>query len=208
MSKSQFLIIYFLVVIFFCLIIILIKVIMNLNKKKKISTKEFSEKDYEKIHRQAERNKWNKEIQSEFKGEINYKSNKKVKVLIGDYNKYSAIFTNSTLKSMDIETFVVPTARDIIDLVSNGSNYDIIITNNTYPRGEDSGFLLNSLKEIEYFNIPIIVLTVDRNVIELHKEKGLPECIEKPINEKNVIKSFSKVIKGIKFTKIKSNNSK
>lgn len=150
--------------------------------------------------------KWNTEIQSKYSGKSKYETNKKVKVLLGDYTTSMAPFTNSILRSMGIETEVVPTASDIIDRVKNGNTYDIIITNNTYSNGE-SGEKVLELKENKDFSIPIIVLTVQHNSRAEFLRAGFDEYIEKPIDEKKVISVFTKFIDGIEFKKIKSNKS-
>ena len=104
--------------------------------------------------------KWNNEIQAKFKGKAKYKTNKPIKVLVGDYTDSMAPITNSLLRTMGIETEIVPSASDVIDRITDGKKYDIIITNNTYPKGE-SGQDVLSLKEQEKFKTPIIVLTTE-----------------------------------------------
>ena len=168
------------------------------------------EKEQEQLkikERQKKSIEWNKQIQDKFNGKIKYETNKKVKVLIGDYTDSMAPFTNSVLRSMGIETEVVPSASDIIDRITDGKKYDIIITNNTYPRGE-SGENTLVLKEQENFKTPIIVLTVEHNARDSFLSDGFDEYIEKPIDEEKVKKIFVKFIKGLEFKKIKSSKSK
>lgn len=168
------------------------------------------EKEQEQIRikeRQKKSIEWNKKIQDKFNGKIKYETNKKVKVLIGDYTDSMAPFTNSVLRSMGIETEVVPSASDIIDRITDGKKYDIIITNNTYPRGE-SGENTLVLKEQEDFKTPIIVLTVEHNARDRFLSDGFDEYIEKPLDEEKVKKVFTKFIKGLEFKKIKSSKSK
>lgn len=168
------------------------------------------EKEQEQIRikeRQKKSIEWNKKIQDKFNGKIKYETNKKVKVLIGDYTDSMAPFTNSVLRSMGIETEVVPSASDIIDRITDGKKYDIIITNNTYPRGE-SGENTLVLKEQEDFKTPIIVLTVEHNARDRFLSDGFDEYIEKPLDEEKVKKIFVKFIKGLEFNKIKSSKSK
>ena len=107
--------------------------------------------------------KWNDEIQTKFKGKVQYKTNKPIKALIGDYTDSMAPITNSLLRKMGIETEIVPSASDIIDRITDGKKYDIIITNNVYPRGESGQQVLDTLKEDDTFKTPIVILTVDQN---------------------------------------------
>lgn len=151
--------------------------------------------------------KWNNEIQAKFKGKAKYKTNKPIKVLVGDYTDSMAPITNSLLRTMGIETEIVPSASDVIDRITDGKKYDIIITNNTYPKGE-SGQDVLSLKEQEKFKTPIIVLTTEMKSRDRFLSYGFDEYIEKPLDEEKVKKVFTKFIKGLEFEKIKSSKSK
>lgn len=180
------------------------------------------EEEIEEAHRQYEKEqeqrrikerkeysiKWNEEIQAKFKGKVKYKTNKPIKALIGDYTDSMAPITNSLLRKMGIETEIVPTASDIIDRITDGKKYDIIITNNVYPKGESGQQVLDTLKEDETFKTPIVILTVDQNSRGKYLSCGFDEYIHKPIDEDKVKAIFPKLIKGLKFTEIKSNKSK
>lgn len=180
-------------------------------KKAKERTKQ--EKEFEKQYQEDMRKIrkensfiWNKKVQAKYNKNIKYTTNKKIKVLIGDYTDSMAPFTNSVLRNMGIETEVVPTASDIIDRVKDGNDYDLIITNNTYSNGE-SGEKVLELKEEKDFSIPIVVLTVRHNSRMEFLSAGFDEYIEKPLDEKKVINVFTKFIDGLEFKKIKSNKS-
>lgn len=157
--------------------------------------------------RQKKSVEWNKKIQELFNNKVKYETNKKVKVLIGDYTDSMAPFTNSVLRSMGIETEIVPSASDIIDRITDGKKYDIIITNNIYPKGE-SGQDVLVLKEQEKFKIPIVVLTTEMKSRDRFLGYGFDEYIEKPLDEEKVKKVFTKFVKGLEFSKIKSSKSK
>ena len=170
--------------------------------------KEF-EKQYQEDMRKIRKENsfvWNKKVQAKYNKNIKYTTNKKIKVLIGDYTDSMAPFTNSVLRNMGIETEVVPTASDIIDRIKDGNDYDLIITNNTYSNGE-SGVKVLELKEEKDFSIPIVVLTVRHNSRMEFLSAGFDEYIEKPLDEKKVINVFTKFIDGLEFKKIKSNKS-
>lgn len=172
--------------------------------------REKQEQENEKIKTDTRKKKsveWNKSVQEKFNGKIKYKTNKSIKILLGDYHSGMAPLTNSVLKSMSIETEVVPTASDIIDRINDGKKYDLIITNNTYSNGE-SGLNVLDLKEKENFNIPIIVLTVEQNARSKFLNEGFDDYIEKPIDEDKVKETLTRHIKDLKFTKIKSSKSK
>ena len=157
--------------------------------------------------RKKESIRWNKKIQSEYNDKLvkfKYEPNMKIKVLIGDYTTSMAPYTNSILKSMGVDTEVVPTASDVIDRINNGKKYDFIITNNVYPKGESGKQVLDTLKAKEGFNTPIIILTIDQDARELYvDELGFDEYIPKPLDVDKVKKVFSKFKKDLKFVKIK-----
>lgn len=177
-------------------------------KERAEKEKEF-EKQYQEDMRKIRKENsfvWNKKVQAKYNKNIKYTTNKKIKVLIGDYTDSMAPFTNSVLRNMGIETEVVPTASDIIDRIKDGNDYDLIITNNTYSNGE-SGVKVLELKEEKDFSIPVVVLTVRHNSRMEFLSAGFDEYIEKPLDEKKVINVFTKFIDGLEFTKIKSNKS-
>ena len=182
-------------------------------EEKKAKERTEQEKEFEKQYQEDMRKirkensfVWNKKVQAKYNKNIKYTTNKKIKVLIGDYTDSMAPFTNSVLRNMGIETEVVPTASDIIDRVKDGNDYDLIITNNTYSNGE-SGEKVLELKEEKDFSIPIVVLTVRHNSRMEFLSAGFDEYIEKPLDVKKVINVFTKFIDGLEFKKIKSNKS-
>ena len=198
--------------VFVVILIILIYYIYKSVKKNKEEQEKIDrgfveyEKSQEKLRikeRQEESIKWNKKIQDKFTQEVKYKTNKPIKALIGDYTNSMAPLTNSIIRTMGIETEIVPTASDIIDRIKNGNKYDIIITNNFYPKGESGQMVLDTLKEDVNFKIPIVILTVDEDARDIYLDKGFDEYIQKPIDEEKIIKIFPKLIKDLKFIKIK-----
>ena len=176
-------------------------------EKEKID-KEYAEyekrqKELEIKERQDKSIKWNEKIQEKFDGKIKYKTNRPIRALIGDYTDSMAPYTNSILRRMGIETEVVPTASDVIDRVNTGNEYDIIITNNVYPKGESGQQVLDTLKEDTDFKVPIVILTVDQNARNIYLDKGFDEYIEKPISEEKIKKIFPELINDLEFIKTK-----
>ncbi len=164
------------------------------------------EKRQEKLRikeRQEESIKWNNQIQDKFTQKVKYKTNRPIKALIGDYTNSMAPLTNSIIRTMGIQTEIVPTASDIIDRIKDGNKYDIIITNNVYPKGESGQMVLDTLKEDENFKVPIVILTVDQDARDIYLDKGFDEYIQKPIDEEKIKKMFPKLIKDLKFIEIK-----
>lgn len=179
----------------------------NKEEQEREKNLELYEKEQKEIIKRKEYSvKWNKKIQSQFNKTILYKTNRTVKVLLGDYHSGMAPLSNSILRNMGIETEVVPSASDIIDRIQEGKKYDMIITNNTYPKGECGRDVLK-LKEIAGFNIPIVVLTTEIKSRDRFLDYGFDEYIEKPLDEKKVKDVFKKLLKDVKFSKNKSNKS-
>ena len=212
MNEEKTVIVFFIVVGIIALIYIIYKAVQDAKRNEEI---EEAHKQYEKEQEQRrieERKeysiKWNNEIQAKFNSKVKYKTNKPIKALVGDYTDSMAPITNSLLRTMGIETEIVPSASDVIDRITDGKKYDIIITNNIYPKGESGQQVLYTLKEDENFKTPIVILTTDFNARDKSLSYGFDEYIPKPIDEEKVKKIFPKLIKGLKFTEIKSNKSK
>lgn len=211
MSEEKVLILLLVVAGIIALIYFIYKSVQDNKREEELQlAKEHHEKEMEEIktkERQKKSVEWNKKIQDKFDKKIKYETNKPIKVIIGDYHSGMAPLTNSVLKSMGVETEVVPTASDIIDRITDGKKYDFIITNNTYSNGE-SGQDVLALKEQENFKTPIIVLTVEQNQRSRFISDGFDDYIEKPIDEEKVKEVFTKYMKDLKFNKIKSSKSK
>ena len=211
MSEEKVLILLLVVAGIIALIYFIYKSVQDNKREEELQlAKEHHEKEMEELktkERQKKSVEWNKKIQDKFDKKIKYETNKPIKVIIGDYHNWMAPLTNSVLKSMGIETEVVPTASDIIDRITDGKKYDFIITNNTYSNGE-SGQDVLVLKEQENFKTPIIVLTVEQNQRSRFISDGFDDYIEKPIDEEKVKEVFTKYMKDLKFNKIKSSKSK
>ncbi len=197
------------------IIFILIMVIVFLNEKYKEIENERDrllsninnlkeQKDF--YCNEVERIKWNNEIQERTEYIEEYKPNKKIKALVGDYMQSTLLNTNSVLKSLGIETEVVPSGEDILEKVksSKKGEYDVIITNNVYRGHLNGPNTLDMLREIPRFKTPVIVLTVSQNERDYFiRECGFNEYMTKVLTQDKAIKGLTSVIKGLKFEKIK-----
>ena len=118
------------------------------------------------------------------------------KVILGDYSKTSSDYSRKVLESFGLNVDVVRTGYDIIDRISHNFKYDIIITNSLYKNGEKGIDVLEKLKEINDFNIPIVIHTIDQNKRNYYiKEYKFDEYLEKPLKQAEVKKILSKLIK-------------
>lgn len=151
MNENSIIIVLMVIISLIAIIGFIYKIVQD-EKKEKIREEEYKEYQRKQELKRIEERKensilWNKEIQDKFKGKVKYKTNIPIKVLIGDYTKSMAPITNSLLRSMGIETEIVPTASDVINRINDGNKYDLIITNNVYPHGESGEMVLHTLKE-------------------------------------------------------------
>ena len=161
--------------------------------------------------------RWDKIMRNQLKAisdiKNKYKTNREIKVLVGDYIEYSISNTVSVLESMGIKTAMAKSGLEVIKRIKDGEQYDLIISNNIYDRGRcDGPDTLKRLREIDNFNTPVIVLTISENArSQFVDEYGFNEYMTKLLTQEKVLETFPKVIKDLKFTKVRtkkeSNNS-
>lgn len=191
-----------LVIIFIIILVfILIYFTNKKNEKEESKRKELEmlykkeQEEKEKNNRKKERIIWDKEIKKDLTVKQVLKPNKKTKILIADYNSGMIRITDTILESMGIETELVKSGYDILDLIQSGKKYDAIITNNIFRGCPDSCVILDELKEINGFNIPTIVLTVSMNQRNhFINDLGFSEYIEKPLSVDKAKKALCSVI--------------
>lgn len=149
---------------------------------------------------------WEDEVRKYLHSVVNiktkYKTNKNVNILIGDYNKESVSNSVSVLESMGLNVKIANSGLEIIDRLEKGENYDLIITNNIYDKGQFDGLdLLYELKSRENFNIPIVVLTISQDKRNIFLDKGFDEYMSKLLDQEKVLETLPKVIKDLEFKK-------
>lgn len=207
-------------------IVVLIIIVMIKEHKNYVKENEIRNKKLERIRVKAEKykddlgyigenqeydfGKWEEEVRKDMKSIVDvkqkYSANKEIKILIGDYNKSSVSNSVSVLESLGLKVTIAKSGKEIINRIETGEKYDLIITNNIYDRGGiDGPEMLNNLKEIDGFNIPVIVLTVSENARDKFVHYyGFNEYITKLLTQEKVIETLPKVIKELEFKKISS----
>lgn len=215
----------------FILILVIVCVISNYYSKKEEKMKEERKKQqYEQFHtlngrinfhRERELGTykldeykigdWEKEVRKNMKSivKINqkYKTNKEIKVLIGDYDKMSVSNSVSVLESMGLNVTIAKSAIEIMERLNNGETYDLIITNNIYDRGNcDGPQLLYELRNCNV-KIPVVVLTVSHNQRAEFLSDGFDEYMTKLLDQEKVKEFLPNVFEDLEFTKIRSNKS-
>ena len=84
------------------------------------------------------------------------------KALIGDYYKDSYTNTKRVLESLGVDVTVALSGTEVVKRVKDGEKYDIIFSNNIYRNGTGQE-CLEELKQIEGFNIPVVIHTLTEN---------------------------------------------
>lgn len=116
------------------------------------------------------------------------------KVLIGDYSNASFYNTNIVLESLGLKIVREETIQGIYNRVYNNENYDAIITNNVYQNGHTGLELLEKLKELENFSIPVIIHTISNEPKEKFLSLGFDGHLQKPIKQEEVIDLLNKLL--------------
>ncbi len=103
------------------------------------------------------------------------------KAIIGNYDNFSANMTRKMLRNFGLSVDIVKNANDLYDKV-NLYKYDIIFTNNIYQHSITGPELLQKLRKIDGFNIPVVIHTISKGKREHFIDTvGFDEYLEKPI---------------------------
>lgn len=154
---------------------------------------------------------WEKEVRKNMDPIVDtktkYSSNKELKILVGDYNRASVSNTTSVLESIGLNVTIANSGIEIIERIRNNEKYDLIISNNIYNTGHcDGPETLMRLREIDNFNIPVIVLTVSDGKRDMFVNGyGFDEYMVKLLTQEKIIETLPKLFKDLEFTKIESN---
>lgn len=157
---------------------------------------------------------WEKEVRKNNISSIvdtktKYSSNMQLKILVADYNRASVSNTTLVLESMGLNVTIANSGVEIIERIKNNESYDLIISNNIYNTGHCNGpETLMRLRELDNFNIPVIVLTVSKDKRDMFVNGyGFDEYMEKLLTQDKVMETLPKLFKDLEFTKIESNKS-
>jgi len=108
---------------------------------------------------------------------------------IGNYHTFCSNELTTILKSFGMQVLVFKTGSEILEKIKNNCKCDIIFTNNVYQSGIQGPELLNELRQIEGFNIPVVIHTIDQNSRFYYVDcLGFDDYLEKPIFSNNINK--------------------
>lgn len=116
------------------------------------------------------------------------------KVLVGDYSNISFDNTMMVLESLGMEVTREKRLDNIIKRVSEGEFYDVIITNNVYEFGGSGLQLLDGLREIKGFSIPVVIHTISDNTNGYFDSCGFSGYLKKPIKQEETFNVLKKLI--------------
>lgn len=117
------------------------------------------------------------------------------KILIVDDNKLNLKVTSKLLEPYHIETTLLESGEECIDIIKEGVKFDLILLDQMMP-GLNGTETLKRLKELDGFNIPVVVLTAD--AIQGQREKylsdGFNDYISKPIDKNELNRVLKKYL--------------
>lgn len=118
------------------------------------------------------------------------------KILLVDDNKLNLKVAEKLLKPYNFEITSIDSGIKAIELISKGDSYDLILLDQMMPE-MDGTETLNNLKNIDGFDIPVIVLTADAIVgkKEEYLKAGFDDYLSKPINTNELDKILRKFLK-------------
>lgn len=160
-----------------------------------IRESERNKKELEIVKEQAEKKYKKKVIKIGKTSLVNKDTFKGMKVLVGDYNDDTIQNTRKVLMSLGFEVDTVKSGDDIYDKITHGYTCDVIVTNNLYRYGKRHGIdVLNDLKNIEGFNIPIVVLTISTGEREEFLNMGFDEYMEKALTQQQAEEVMTRLL--------------
>lgn len=108
-------------------------------------------------------------------------------ILIVDDNKLNLKVASKILARYNPNIDTVESGIECIEKINSGNKYDLILMDDMMPRMSGGETLLR-LKQIENFNIPVVVLTANalEGMREQYLNEGFNEYLSKPINKQEL----------------------
>ena len=118
------------------------------------------------------------------------------KILVVDDNELNIKVLIKILEKLNLKNVdSCNNGYDVINKIRNKEKYDLILLDDMMPKltGVET---LNRLKEIDKFNIPVVVLTANAvsGMKENYLEKGFNDYLSKPIDKTELIRVLSKFL--------------
>ncbi len=118
------------------------------------------------------------------------------RVMIVDDNKINLKVAEKLFEEYKLTIDLVETGQDCIDKVMNGEKYDIIFLDIMMPKMKGTEVLEN-LKKVRGFNIPVVALTADviTGLEDNYTSQGFDDCMSKPIVEEDLYYMLKKFLR-------------
>ena len=123
------------------------------------------------------------------------------KVLIVDDNMLNLKVAARLLKEFKLEPELLNSGFECLDKINAGNTYDLILMDDMMPKmsGVET---FKKLKEIDGFNIPVVILTANAisGMKEKYLEDGFDDYLAKPIDKNELRRVFANYLNGHKDT--------
>ena len=118
------------------------------------------------------------------------------KVMVVDDNKINLKVAEKLLEEYNLEIELVDNGRECINRILSGNKYDVIFLDIMMPKMKGPEVLQN-LKNISGFNIPVVALTADviSGMEDKYIEQGFDDCMPKPIVEEELFYMLKRFLK-------------
>lgn len=118
------------------------------------------------------------------------------KILVVDDNKLNLKVAVRLLKPYEVEVETLNGGAECIDYIKSGHKFDLILLDQMMP-GVNGVETLHALKEIDGFDIPVVVLTADaiKGKKEEYLSLGFNDYLSKPINTEELSNTLKKYLK-------------
>lgn len=118
------------------------------------------------------------------------------KILVVDDNKINLRVANKLLEEYNLDIELVSSGEDCLNRIIDGKKYDLIFLDIMMPKMKGPEVLEN-LKNIIGFNIPVVALTADviPGLEEKYTSEGFDDCLAKPIVEEELYRVLKKYLK-------------
>ncbi len=129
------------------------------------------------------------------------------KVLVVDDNKLNLKVANKLLKQFNINTTLLETGMECINIIKKGEKFDLILMDDMMPIMKGSE-VITRLKKVNDFHIPTVVLTANaiNDMKENYLKIGFDDYLAKPIEKQNLIDILNKYLKEKSMIEINKND--
>jgi CheY-like chemotaxis protein/HPt (histidine-containing phosphotransfer) domain-containing protein len=117
------------------------------------------------------------------------------KILVVDDNKLNLKVADKLLKTYGIQTVLIESGMECIDLIKKGEKYDLILLDDMMPRLRGTDVLIR-LKQIPSFDIPTVILTANATsgIKDTYLNEGFDDYLAKPIEKSELIRVLKKYL--------------